>query len=224
MVHPTVGEVHSRRIGVVKLFGKDCDFSSSASSSSSTSSKNSNNNAKKRPCLIWRTSPNVQVLVMASFGGTDVTDRSNSFMNHLDRDYVLKRLLAVHEKKPFGERRSITAATSNPPLLTTNTHLILIPTLDEDDRPYKRSHEYFPREELEYIHKILLEIQAEEREEQVKTLQEINPPSTYYDDDNDKNDTNSSSTSSLPRVRTNFIEEINLNKNDRVEKWLNDSE
>jgi hypothetical protein len=160
---------------------------------------------------------------MSRFGGIDVTDRNISFMDHLPRDYVLKRLLAVHDKKPFGGRRSITAATPTVPRLTTNTHVILIPTLDEDEKPWKRSGEYFPKEELEYILKILFEIQHEETEEQMKTIQELNPPSAHYDDD-DKNDTNSSSASSSPRVRTNFTERIDLNKNDSVKKWLNDSE
>ncbi len=104
----------------------------------------------------------------------------------------MNRLLVVHNRKPFGGRRSITAATSTPPLKTTNTHLILIPTLDEDEKPWKRSHEYFPKEELEYIHKILLEIQAQKNEEQVKIILTINPPLANHDDD-DKNDTSSSS-------------------------------
>jgi len=63
-----------------------------------------------------------------------------------------------------------------------------------------------------------------EREEQLRTIQEINPPLAYHDDDHDKNDTNSSSASSLPRVRMNFKEKIDPNKNDWVKKWLNDSE
>jgi hypothetical protein len=78
---------------------------------------------------------------MSRFDGIDVTDRNISFMDHLPRDYVLKRLLAVHGQKPFGVRRLITAATSTPPLLTTSTHMILIPTFDEDETPWTRARE-----------------------------------------------------------------------------------
>jgi hypothetical protein len=77
---------------------------------------------------------------MSRFDDIDVTDHNISFMDHLPRDYVLKRLLAVHEQKPFGLRRLITAATATPPLLTTSTHMILIPTFDEDETPWKRAH------------------------------------------------------------------------------------
>ena len=114
------------------------------------------------------------------------------------------------KKKPFGDRRSITAATATPRLLTTNTHMILIPTFDEDDAPWKRAREYFPIEELEYIHKIIREIGDEEREEQVRTIQEINPLLAYHDDNHDKNDNNSSSASSLTRVRMNFNEKKSI--------------
>ncbi|UJR28727.1 hypothetical protein I4U23_009956 [Adineta vaga] len=223
ITRPTIGEIHSRRASAEKIFGVQSDFQSSASSISSNKSNGSRE--KKRPCLIWRTVPNVQILAMARFNGTDVTDRNISFMDHLPREYVLKRLLAVHEKQPFGERRSITAVTRTGSSLNKNIYLILIPTLDEDEHPYEQSSEYFPQAELEYIRKILFAIQTEETEEQARIIQELNPPSAYNDnDDDDKNNTCSSSSSSLslPRVRTDLAEKINLNKNDLVKIWLNE--
>jgi hypothetical protein len=44
------------------------------------------------------------------------------------------------------------------------------------------------------------------------------------DDDDNENDNNSSSSSSLPRARTNFMNNISLNKTHRIKKWLYDGE
>jgi hypothetical protein len=140
----------------------------------------------------------------------------------------LKRLLAVYPKNPFGGRRSIVATktrTTALPILTTNTNMILIPTVDDSHKPWKRAEECFPRDELEYINKILLEIAIEENEEQAKNIEEArNHPRECNTDDHNKNDNSSSSASSLPRARIDFMENINLNKNDRIKKWLNDGE
>ncbi|CAF0759162.1 unnamed protein product [Adineta ricciae] len=69
IICPAIGGIHPRHISVAKLFGvKD---GSRSSKSSSASSKASNDRAKPRPCLIWKTHPLVQVLVMARFGGMD---------------------------------------------------------------------------------------------------------------------------------------------------------
>ncbi|CAF0896927.1 unnamed protein product [Adineta ricciae] len=97
IICPAIGGIHPRHISVAKLFGvKD---GSRSSKSSSASSKASNDRAKPRPCLIWKTHPLVQVLVMARFGGMDVTDDGNDFMKHLP-----------HDKSSLGSSLSCTGA------------------------------------------------------------------------------------------------------------------
>ncbi|CAF0898774.1 unnamed protein product [Adineta ricciae] len=224
VVLPAIGQIHSRHISVAKLFGVKAG--SQASALSSTSSKSSSNKAKPRPCLIWRTSPFVQVLVMSRFDGVDVTDVNNHFMDHLPRDYVLKRLIAVHDKEPLGNRRTIKAAGKETPLITINTYLVLIPTMDEDTSPYKQSNECFPTEELQYIYSILLQIHNEENEEQMRMLQQSHPlPAYNSNDDVNKDEDRSSSNSSLPipRRQIHFVE-IDVNKNNYIKQWLNDCE
>ncbi|CAF4961543.1 unnamed protein product, partial [Rotaria magnacalcarata] len=225
---PHVGEIHSLHISVVKLFETECDFESASYASlnrSTASSTFSDHRSKKRPRLIWRTFPNIKVLVMSKFDNLDVTDRTISLFDHLPRDYVLKRLLAVYPKKPFGGRRAIAAVTTTPPILTINTNMILVPTVVEKKGPWKPAREYFPREELDYINEIFLQMGNEDGAEQTKIIQQVNYPAAYMcDDDGDETGNGSSSASSsyLPRVRTGFMENMNLNENDRIQQWLND--
>ncbi|CAF4268478.1 unnamed protein product, partial [Adineta steineri] len=89
----------------------------------------------------------------------------------------------------------------------------------EDKHPFKKSNEYFPAEELQYIHIILVEIQNEEIKEQIKMLSQLNPPSAYNNknnnnDDVDEDEDRSSSSSYLPvpRFQIEFAE-IYLYKN-----------
>ncbi|CAF1649544.1 unnamed protein product [Rotaria magnacalcarata] len=211
---PHVGEIHSLHISVAKLFETERDFESSSYASlnrSTASSTFSDHRSKKRPCLIWRTSPNIKVLVMSKFDNLDVTDRTISLFDHLPRDYVLKRLLAVYPKKPFGGRRAIAAVTTTPPILTINTNMILVPTVVEKKRPWKPTREYFPREELDYINEIFLQMGNEDGAEQTKIIRHVNyPPAYKCDDDDDETDNGSSSTSSsyLPRVRPGVIDNV----------------
>ncbi|CAF5227969.1 unnamed protein product, partial [Rotaria magnacalcarata] len=65
----------------------------------------------------------------------------------------------------------------------------------------------------------------EDGAEQTKIIQQVNYPAAYMcDDDGDETGNGSSSASSsyLPRVRTGFMENMNLNENDRIQQWLND--
>ena len=195
------------------------------SSKASTSSKSSEDRPKKRPCLIWRIFPNVQVLVMSKFDEIDVTDQSIRFFDHLPRQYILKRLLGVHPKQSFEQRRSVMAAripADGRPIRTTNTYLILIPVIVQDMAKLKHAEEYFPQQELKYIHEILLQIAKEEAEDQSRTIDATNPPLMSNVHVESQSDSMTSSSSSLPKPRTNFVEFHNTwNKNDLVKQWLN---
>jgi hypothetical protein len=72
-----------------------------------------------------------------------------------------------------------------------------------------------------------LEILAEDFEQQAKIIQKVNRPPAYNNDDANDNrygKCSSSASSSLPEVRQDLMEYLDLNINDFVKTWLNDSE
>lgn len=214
---------------MASLFGPESNVDSTSenqSESSSTSSKKAENRPKGRPCIIWKTSPTIQVLVMSKFDGKDVSDPDVQLFDHLSREYVLKRLITVAPKVPYGNRRSICAATknTNTPIRSVDTNLILIPTVVENCQ-WKTAQEYFPPEELQYISQILLQIAFEEHQEEIKFFPTISYPQLNNSDLNNQEDDNSSSASSLPKPRTEVIEYISReNKNNFVNEWLSDGQ
>ena len=206
-------------------FDLPCGNPSESSSASSTSSKENEDRACKRPCVIWKTTPTVQVLIMSRFSGVDVSDPNVRLFNHLTHEYVLNRLLAVFPKAPYGRRRSVHPLTkaTNVPMETVNTNLILIPinvpkTWKPDD-----GREYFPVDELHYINELLHQISIEDSEKQRTFIEEINylPPCPYNDNASNEDDNKSSSASSiLPKTRTELVEDIRWKTNDFVNEWV----
>lgn len=91
---PTVGEIHCLQISITELFNDESNFDSCVSDqskSSSSSSSKSSGRRTKRPCVIWRTHPDLQVLVMSRFAGVDVSDPNVRLFKHLPQEYVLKK-------------------------------------------------------------------------------------------------------------------------------------
>ncbi|CAF1505706.1 unnamed protein product [Adineta ricciae] len=231
---PKIGEIHTARISMVSLFGRLSNFDSetdnrSESSSTSSSSQKSSDHLPKRPCVIWNTEPTIQVLAMTRFGGADVADSNVRLFDHLTHEYVLKRLVAVSPKIPYGGRRSISARTkaTDGPIKTVNTNLVLIPTFVPEKWKCKTVQEYFPFEELQYINEVLNQIRTEESkesDERLKIVQEMNHlQSSHSNNDHGRNqhdNNSSSSSSSLPRTRARFVEDLHWNKKDFVNKWL----
>jgi hypothetical protein len=217
---------------MASLFGRESNFDSApgnlselSSTSSSSSSRKFDDRPRPRPCVIWKTTPTIQVLVMSRFDDADVTDSNVRLFNHLTHEYVLKRLVAVSPKTQYGGRRSISAATTavGVPMKTVNTNLILILITVPEKWKCKTVQEYFPIEELHYVNEILRQISSEDSEEQTKTIQAIDypRPSSKNDDVNNQDDNSSSSvSSSLPKTRREFVDDIHCKKNDFVNQWL----
>lgn len=225
---PTVGEIHCLQISITELFHDESNFDScvsdqSKSSSSSSSSSKSAGRRTKRPCVIWRTHPDLQVLVMSRFAGVDVSDPSVRLFEHLPQEYVLKKLIAVYPKAPYGGRRSITAATrsSVKPIETMNTNLILMPVSIKKPKAWKVALEYFPTRELEYIAELIFQLVDEERVEQMKTIQQLNPPPPIDENEIIEQQLSTSSSSSLPTMRSQPIHS-EYRKDEFIRLWLND--
>lgn len=229
---PKVGEIHTARIGMKSLFGAESKFDttsdslseSSSSTSSSASSRKFDDRARPRPCVIWKTTPFIQVLVMARFGNADVADPNVQLFDHLTHEYVLKRLVPVSPKRPYNGRRSISAKTTTvgEPLKTVNTNLILIPAAIPDKWKWKIVKEYFPAEELRYVNRIISGIQSEETEEQEKSLVANDYPCSPNNDNinNQDNNSSSSASSSIPKTRRELVDDMHWKTNDYVNQWL----
>ena len=222
---PKVGEIHTARIGMKSLFGTESKFDTTSDSlSESSSSRKFDDRARPRPCVIWKTIPFIQVLVMARFSNADVADPNVQLFDHLTHEYVLKRLVPVSLKRPYNGRRSISAKTTvvGEPLKTVNTNLILIPAAIPDKWKWKIVKEYFPAEELRYVNRIISGIQSEETEEQEKSLVANNYPCSPKNDNINNHDNNSSSSasSSIPKTRRELVDEMHWKTTDYVNQWL----
>lgn len=161
---------------------------------------------------------------MSKFDDIDISDQNISFFDDLPRQYILKRLLGVHPKQSFEQRRSVIAARipDGLPIRTTNTYLVLIPVTVEHMDKWKHAKEYFPQQELIYINDILLQLAKEEADDQLRIIAATNPPLMNNVNVESQSDNTASSSSSLPKVRTNFVEFNNIwNRNDLVKQWLN---
>jgi hypothetical protein len=228
---PKVGEIHTARIGMKSLFGAESKFDSapdnlseSSSTSSSASSRKFDDHARPRPCVIWKTTPFIHVLVMARFSNADVADPNVQLFDNLTHEYVLKRLVPVSPKIPYNGRRSISARTTAvcEPLKIVDTNLILIPAAVPDKWKCKIVKEYFPVEELRYVNRIISEIQSEETEEQEKSLVANDYLRSPKNDNINNQDDNSSSSasSSIPKTRRELVDDMHCKTNDYVNQWL----
>ena len=230
---PKVGEIHTARIRMISLFGSESVFDSTGenqlkSSTSSSSSKNSDDRPPKRPILIWKTIPTIQVLVMSRFSGVNVADPNIRLFNHLTSEYVLKRLVPVFPKMSYGGKRSIAAITfkTGEQIKTIDTNLILIPITLPKKWRCKGASEFFPPKELFYVNEILRQISIEDSEEQNRYINAIDysrgaPPGNYTNNDDD---TSSSTSSSIPKPRSAFVADIYWEKHSFLHQWLDRGE
>jgi hypothetical protein len=225
-VDPSIGEIYLIHCSVQKLFNTTSNiFSISSSSStpstaSSTTSKNrkKKNKGKKRPCLIWETTPLIKVLCMATFGGANVDDPNVEF-EPLSKDYVLQRMVPIHPKNMINGRKPIKAERIDKgPLLSTDQYLILIPaTLEKKTTIGRPVPEYFPQHHLQYIKELLLEIGIDGKEEKANDILSINYLSILNKEDED--DDTSSASSSLPISRSSSTEFF-FGKQTRTRNWI----
>lgn len=230
---PQIGEIHAARISIATLFGSDCNFDSNrelspseSESSASSSSRKSEDRPRKRPIVIWKNKPTIKVLVMSRFSNVNVADSTIRLFNDLSHQYVVKRLIAVFPKPPYDGKRSIHVAAMNSgeSVKTIDTNLILIPVNVPQKWKYKKSTEYLPVTELNYLNDLIRQIDIDDSLEQAKTIQSlIYPPlPSPVNLDADQHDDNNSSltSSSLPIARNEFLHGIDDGKHEFIARWL----
>jgi len=123
------------RCNVSKLFnGKGGNlFSTSRSTCSSSSSGfhklKKNMNEERSPCMVFTVEPIVEVLCTSTFNGVDVNNKDVDFYD-LDREFILKRLIAVSENPSIVGQRSISAVErATGAIVHLSTYLILEPII-----------------------------------------------------------------------------------------------
>lgn len=161
---------------------------------------------------------------MSRFDGADVTNPNVRLFEHLPMEHVLKKLVAVHPKPSYGGRRSVAAATrsSIDPMKTIDTNLILIPVSAKVPRRWKVAREYFPAHELEYINELIFQIAEDDRMEQSRIIQQLNPPPMLNEKEAIEEEDDTSSSSSIPTRRSESIY-IERKNDDFINTWLNNS-
>ena len=161
---------------------------------------------------------------MSRFDGVDVTNPNVRLFEHLPMEHVLKKLIAMHPKPPYGGRRSVAAATRSSinPVKTIDTNLILIPVSVEEPRRWEVARESFPAHELEYINELIFQIAEDDRMEQSRIIRQLNPPPTINEKEAIEEEDDASSSSSLP---TRWSESIYIERKqyDFINTWLNNS-
>ncbi|CAF1199494.1 unnamed protein product [Rotaria sordida] len=244
---PLPGNIYYFTRGVEILFGitpksllKSSSFKSLRSTSSSTASLSSSQQKSPtpRPCLVWDVKEDeIQILAMATFNGNDPKDEDKVFPE-LERDFLLKRLLAVSSTLTLPDKASIDfqkvfcKSTS-----IRNCYLILVPTLKSlKDDWYNSMHKKeslgsFGINEMLYINQLLkdISIQAVTQAVAQASLREAERIRQFYsegpkEDGDDKNHHKSSSNSlDLQYHRGDpFIDDINFDKDSCVQQWLDD--
>ena len=111
---------------------------------------------KPRPCLIWKVEEGVvTVLAFSRFGGDNIFDHNYIFHGKLSSNYITKKLISIHSKTEFSNRRPIK-------VLTKDTYLIVIPHIIQDPISWKYSNEYISFDDLIYINEVLFQIASDE--------------------------------------------------------------
>ncbi|CAF1367819.1 unnamed protein product, partial [Rotaria magnacalcarata] len=233
---PTIGQIYILRKSVEQVLGctlkPSLSFLSlnSLSSSSSSLVTSTTKHQKPRPCLVWQTKPNIEVLLITKFDGINIDD-SNFECGLLPIGYVRKRLVPIAPKKEFDGKRSITtrATIKNCRNLVANSYLILIPVQVEKYTEWnKLLPQFFDQNDLSYINDLLVNAVTEEIKLQGKARQEeinkLNYNFISYDnrDDNDDDDDNigdnQTGSSSIPVSRN--CKSPNIDSNEKVKIWV----
>jgi hypothetical protein len=136
-------------------------------------------------------------MVMSSLDGLNFDDSDCKSASY-STEYIRRRLLAVHPRKPYGGRRSIRSIskTNHHPTIV-NAYLLLIPvTVDKRTIKWnKLVAEFFDQDDLMYIKSILYELLVEEDQQKTGAIKNIHHSSTSKDKDDED---------SLPRTRSSF--------------------
>ena len=92
------------------------------------SSSNKCVRAKKRPCVILNTIPNIEVLITSKVDGRDVTDPHLTSIDEVPYEYIMKRMVPIYPKPALEQRRSIQPMTAfDQQVNVGGTYVILIP-------------------------------------------------------------------------------------------------
>lgn len=168
---------------------------------------------------MWNTYPNIQIFVTTKFDDVDITDPNVKISNRLSNDYIFKRLVPVHPKKPFNDKRYIVTRSATPsPATIIDTYLLLIPIDISNEtkviQTLKPALEYFDGDDFTYIKDLMRRIVLEEINERVSTVRNIDHPLVLNNDDND------SSSSSIPTSRNCSIETNIPSSHERISTWI----
>ncbi len=234
------GYVYSLRQGVEHIFDVTpqsvlksesplSQASSSKATSSSSAKRRSPHQLKPRPCLVWKVDQQTaEILVMASFDDIDPLDQ-DKLRSAVPRELLMKKLLLVSSESLRKQQGMFPGDGLAKLKRDKDTYIILVPVIVSLKRSWSKQLRMGPlnRQQMLYINNKLKELAVEvveglDAHEKLIEQFDFTMGNIVNCDENDNN--SSSSSSSLPRARTNFLNNISLNKNHDVKKWLNDSE
>jgi hypothetical protein len=168
--------------------------------------------------MVWNTIPDIQIFVTSKFDEIDITNSNVKISGRLPNDYILKRLVPIHPRNPFNDKRCIvTKSAKTSPATIIDTYLILIPIAIRNSDKLKRVFEYFGADDLMYINDLVRQIGLEENDERASLIRKINHSPVLDNDDID------SSISSLPTSRKFSIEANILSSDQRISTWISNS-
>lgn len=194
--------------------------SSATSYLSPLSKGQSSDKPRPMPCVMWNTTPDIQVFVTSRFDQVDTTNPDVKISSRLPNDYILKRLVPVYPRNPFDDKNKrsiVTISASAPSATITDTYLVLIPITTGNSKKLKRTSEYFDVDDLTYINDLMQQIRLEEDEEKAEIIRRLDPSSILHKGDIE------SSFDSLPRRRNCSIDPRILSSNQRICEWMNNS-
>ncbi len=109
------------------------------------------------------------------FDKIDITNPDVKISSRLPNDYILKRLVPIHLKKPFNDKRCIvTRSAKASPATIIDTYLVLIPITIRNSEKLKQAFEYFGADDLTYRNDLLRQIGLEENDEKAAIIRKIN--------------------------------------------------
>jgi hypothetical protein len=179
-----------------------------------------------RPCFVWQTQPNIEVLLFSRFSEIDIED-ANFDSDAFSKEYLRQRLIPIAPKQALDGHQSLTVKTTSKDSdkLISNCYLILIPVQVKDNRKLRKLlPQYFDRSDLLYITQRLLDIQLKEQlKEKQDEIEKVNQNFiSNNDDDDDDNDNvigNQSESSSFILI-ARPCRDLIINSNEKVSMWI----
>jgi hypothetical protein len=225
---PRVGQMYALRQSVQGLFGSA--FASSSSSSSSThssqskptaSSSSKSMRAMKRPCIVIKTIPNIEVVFLSNLTGKNVNDRHLLSIDQVPYNFILNRLLPIHPTRELQGRRPIKRIMATTPAVNlTNAYVILIPRTITKETWNNPLPDHVDEEDIHYIKSLLQQIAAEENDPSSMKMDTLMCLLQLADDDENSGTTESS----IPVTRKILLDIDTTSSHDRVVEWLLTSE